>query len=55
MNRVLFDVHPPKGPHIHIDQDPDGVPYEWKGLKEAEEFFENKIQERFGEFTEENE
>jgi hypothetical protein len=54
-NRVLFDVHPPKGPHLHIDQDTVGVPFDWKGLAEAENFFMAKIQERFGEFTEENE
>ena len=53
--RVLFDVHPPKGPHLHIDEDPKGVPYKWNGIKEAEEFFLEKIQERFGEITEEDE
>lgn len=54
-NRVLFDSHPPKGPHIHIDEEKIGVPYEWKGLDEAQTFFEAKIQERFGDFSEENE
>jgi hypothetical protein len=53
--RVLFDVHPPKGPHLHIDGDLEGTPYSWTGLKDAEEFFLAKIQERFGEITEEEE
>jgi hypothetical protein len=55
LNRVLFDVHPPKGPHVHIDRDSIGAPYEWNGLAAAEKFFIAKVQERFGKFTEENE
>lgn len=51
-SRVLFDCHPPKGPHIHIDGDKDGLPYEWNGLEEAERFFRRKLKEHFGELKE---
>lgn len=46
--RVLFDCHEPKDPHWHIDDDEEGQPFIWKGLKEAEELFFQKVEERFG-------
>ena len=55
MERVLLDVHPPKGPHLHIDDDPQGIPFEWTSIKAAEEFFIAKIEERFGEIVEDEE
>ena len=27
MRRVLFDTHPPKGPHVHLDDDAEGEPF----------------------------
>lgn len=48
-NRVLFDCHSPKGPHVHIDSDPVGSSYTWVSLKEARLFFYSKAVERFGE------
>ena len=49
-NRVLFDCHHPKGPHFHIDHDPEGQPFEWKSLEAAYDLFFEKIRERFGDF-----
>ena len=46
--KVLFDCHEPKGPHWHIDGDKVGHPFAWKGLKEAEDLFFEKVEERFG-------
>lgn len=54
-HRVLFDCHPPKGPHVHIDGDPKGMPFEWKGLEIAQTFFFKKVKERFGPFMDEEE
>ena len=51
LERILFDIHPPKGPHLHIDGDPVGTPYVWLGLSEAEEFFVSQTEARFGEIT----
>jgi hypothetical protein len=51
--RILFDCHAPKGPHLHVDGDPVGVPYQWISLAEAEKFFFAKVQERFGMFVKE--
>ena len=51
--RILFDSHAPKGPHLHVDSDPVGVPYQWVSLDEAEKFFFDKVQERFGKFVKE--
>lgn len=47
--RVLFDCHPPKGPHFHLDEDREGVPFEWTSLAAAIEFFRQKVREHFGE------
>ncbi len=46
--RVLFDCHEPKGPHWHIDDDEEGQLFVWQGLKEAEDLFFQKVEERFG-------
>ena len=51
--RVLFDCHKPKGPHWHIDEDEVGQPFTWKGLKEAEDFFLEKVEEKFGQIIKE--
>ncbi len=48
--RVLFDCHHPKGPHIHLDVDPTGTPFEWKSLESAYDLFFQKLRERFGDF-----
>ncbi len=47
--RVLFDSHPPKGTHFHIDLDKEGIAFEWKTQEEAENFFFQKVVEKFGE------
>ncbi len=51
--RVLVDCHEPKGPHWHIDGDEVGQPFTWTGLKEAEDFFFQKVEERFGKIIKE--
>ncbi len=53
--KVLFDCHEPKGPHIHVDSDSTGVPFEWRSLDDAYAFFFAKVRQRFGEFTQEEE
>ena len=48
--RVLFDCHPPKGPHVHVDDNKEGDAIEWISLEVTYlEFFE-AIRKRFGEF-----
>lgn len=37
--RVLFDSHPPKGIHFHVDSDAEGVPFRWQSLAKAEQMF----------------
>jgi hypothetical protein len=37
--RVLFDSHPPKGIHFHIDGEENGTPFVWKSLAKAEKAF----------------
>lgn len=37
--RVLFDSHPPKGIHFHIDEDDPGIAFVWKSLAETEQMF----------------
>ena len=49
MKRVLFDCHPPKGPHLHVDQDKEGIPFQWENLEKAIELFWQKVWDRFGE------
>jgi hypothetical protein len=52
-HRVLFDTHPPKGPHIHLDQEPDGKPFKWISVDHAQALFLEQIRQHFGEFEEE--
>lgn len=52
--RVLFDCHPPKGPHIHVDGDREGTPFEWRSLDEAQALFFEKVAEKFGAIAEED-
>jgi len=37
--RVLFDSHPPKGIHFHIDGEEEGTSFVWKSLSKTEEMF----------------
>jgi colanic acid/amylovoran biosynthesis glycosyltransferase len=54
--RLALESHVFVAPSVtSTDGDAEGTPYSWRGLKEAEEFFFAKIQERFGEITEEDE
>lgn len=46
--RVLMDCHSGKGPHIHVDDDPEGVPFVWTTLDDALVLFGSEIQKRFG-------
>jgi hypothetical protein len=46
--KVLFDCHPPKGPHFHMDDDKEGVPFQWESLEKALELFWEKVEDRFG-------
>ena len=48
MKRVLFDCHPPKGPHFHLDGDLDGQPFAWVTLEESVALFRKKVEEHFG-------
>ena len=45
--RVLFDSHPPKGIHFHIDADEHGTSFTWKSLEKAEQMFFEKVQRHF--------
>jgi len=46
--RVLFDCHPPKGPHFHVDGDDEGQSFKWTSIEDAIALFENKVTKRFG-------
>jgi len=46
--RVLMDCHHGKGPHIHVDDDPEGVPFLWTTLDDALSLFGAQIEKRFG-------
>ena len=37
--RVLFDSHPPKGIHFHIDGESEGISFVWKSLAKTEQMF----------------
>jgi hypothetical protein len=50
--RVLFDCHPPKGPHFHVDGELRGQPFHWTTLDAAYELFFAKVREHFGDFRE---
>lgn len=50
MARVLFDCHHPKGPHVHVDQDPSGKAVEWVSLESSYERFFKIVRDRFGDF-----
>jgi len=39
LKRVLFDSHPPKGLHFHLDDDKQGKPFAWNSLSKTEEVF----------------
>ena len=45
-NRVLFDCHPPKGPHVHIND--LEIAYDWISLEKAEEDFWDYVNQEFG-------
>ncbi len=48
-NRILFDCHPPKGPHFHVGDDKVGISFQWESLPKAMDFFWQKVWEHFGE------
>lgn len=35
MRRVLFDSHPPKGPHFHLDNEKEGQSFPWVSIGDA--------------------
>ena len=39
LERVLFDSHPPKGPHFHIDNQKNEIKIEWTSLTQIEKLF----------------
>lgn len=45
--RVLFDSHPPKGPHFHIDDEKDGTTFRWESLEKSEALFFEKVGRHF--------
>ncbi len=45
--RVLFDSHPPKGPHFHIDNKKAEISFVWLSLKETETLFFEIVCEHF--------
>jgi hypothetical protein len=45
--RVLFDSHPPKGIHFHIDGDDEGVALVWRSLAETEQMFFDRVCHHF--------
>ena len=47
-SKVLFDCHPPKGPHFHINEAIEEG-FEWQGLEDAMELFWQKVWGHFGE------
>ena len=49
--QILFDSHPPKGPHFHIDQEKDGVSFVWTSIDDSEALFFKMVTDKFGEFT----
>lgn len=44
--RVLFDCHPPKGPHVHIGDIETDI--EWSGLEAVVETFWKMVEKKFG-------
>jgi len=44
--RVLFDSHPPKGPHFHIGHQ-EGV-FEWRSISQALKLFFEFVEKEFG-------
>ena len=47
VQKILFDSHPPKGPHFHIDNDPVGISIEWSSLELTEQLFFNLVAHHF--------
>jgi hypothetical protein len=44
--KILLDCHPPKGPHMHINN--DELSFEWSGIESATELFWEKVENKFG-------
>ena len=40
-------THPPKGPHFHIDEDPEGQSFTWVSVESAIELFQEKVTAHF--------
>ena len=47
MERVLFDSHPPKGPHFHIDNRKNEIKIEWTSLTQVEQLFFRTVARHF--------
>ena len=47
MERVLFDSHPPKGPHFHIDNRKNEIKIEWTSLAQVEQLFFRTVARHF--------
>lgn len=45
--RVLFDSHPPKGPHFHLDDEKNEIKIEWTSLEEVERLFYRSVARHF--------
>lgn len=52
--RVLFDCHPPKGPHFHVNNEPE-IQIQWVSLEKTEALFFEKVQASLGNFISEDE
>jgi hypothetical protein len=48
--KLLLNCHPPKGPHIHINELEE--PFLWTGLEAAFDIFWNRVESIFGKLTE---
>ena len=45
--KVLFDSHPPKGPHFHLNNDSLGVSFKWESLEKTEKLFFELVSQHF--------
>lgn len=45
--RVLFDSHPPKGPHFHLDDRKNEIKIEWTSLEATERLFYRTVARHF--------
>lgn len=45
--RVLFDSHPPKGPHFHIDNQKNEIKIKWTSIDATERLFYRMVARHF--------